>query len=526
MEDIEARLQAAISNLRGGSSSSEEEGEEDMYNDTPSSSSSASTTSRASATRHSLRQQPQQSVFEEEEDDDDDENGGTTIRIRLASAGDLMTRHARGYEQDSEDEQEPFEPCYPLTPLDINYKPLHRIRRNRSLRRALSDSCTTIALQSSSRNTRIATKERPSAKGRKVSFCDSVQVVDVFAAIDYPARRGPPPIERLTMRDVLELRQIKLELAAYMGEEIPQIEPDNRPLGQQPFEEETESGKAGSSLPTTPALEGSSPLLEQAGEATPLASNINPAKNWEEGQVNQAEDTCSSRCAVPDSKISFPSSALGPGIQIDLHSLIASTTGSSAAGVASYRQEQDEDEFAPSDITSTIRNTSFSYSSPISSMPGSEDNSLSCSPATSDSEFGSGSGTLSSCEEYYDDVLRRVSGDTSCDDDDEDEQDCGHEGIDEFLKIHDMSVAVENARTPTRVSLLRPDQFGSPPLAQRKNITTSLSEDIDSLGKIDVGCIEIALPALDGNDGYSSMTTPNHLPSTTLHQDAWNPPTF
>lgn len=187
IEDIEARLQAAISNLSGNSSSNEEDSDGDMYNDTPSCSSSSS------ALRSSnVRQQEQQSVFEEE-DDEDDENGGTTIRIRLASAGDLpktmsTTRQSKNYNgQFSEDDEEnlPFEPCYPLKPLEIDYKPNHRIKRNRSLRRALSDSCTTIALQSHSRQK----NDQEDNKGRrKVHFLDSVQVVDVFAAIDYPAR--------------------------------------------------------------------------------------------------------------------------------------------------------------------------------------------------------------------------------------------------------------------------------------------------------------------------------------------------
>jgi len=163
-----------------------------------SSSSSASASSSRTASRTNSRQsvphyqqEQQHSVFEEEEDEDD-ENGGTTIRIRLVSSDDLTSRHVRGYEQDSEYENDTsFEPCYPLTPLEINYKPLHRIKRNGLLRRALSDSCTSTALSSDIKtktSNSVMDQHLHAAKGRKVSFCDSVQVVDVFAAIDYPAR--------------------------------------------------------------------------------------------------------------------------------------------------------------------------------------------------------------------------------------------------------------------------------------------------------------------------------------------------
>ena len=117
-----------------------------MYNDIPSSSSSSCTSASSSRTasiantHQSIeQQQPQQlSVFEEEEDD---ENGGTTIRIRLASAGDLMSRNGRSYDQDGSDYENSFQPCYPLTPLEIDNKPLHRIRRKVSIRKAISDSC-------------------------------------------------------------------------------------------------------------------------------------------------------------------------------------------------------------------------------------------------------------------------------------------------------------------------------------------------------------------------------------------------
>lgn len=419
-------------------------------------------------------------------------------------------------------------------------------------------------------------------------------------------RRGPPPIERLTMRDVLELRQIKLELAAYMGEEYPEFETQQQQQKQQQDEErleqeqnlsnlqkeelffkqeqkeeeeEEDEGTAvkddNDSLPTTPALEAS-PILDQIGELTPLASSINPSSSSqrteqynqdyqvenvkEGGQFYPLQNTHSSRSSSSSSKSTFRS-----GIQIDLHSLIipcpptsvmtSNTTGTTSINVEEGDNEEEEETYLSSGnsettptstsmssssssslpTTTTTSSTSFGgYPSPPSSVPGSEDNSLSCSPITSDSEFGSsGSGTLSSsseCEEYDDlSIFKRIvsSGDISCDDyDDDDEGDCrninhhhhqndnfvGNGSISSSQALNNDKNGDNNARTPTRISLLRPNPFGSAipssKISRRRRTSSSLS---DSRKEIEVGCIQIALPALDdGNDGlhtYSSLAT-------------------
>lgn len=203
IEDIEARLSLAIANLSESNSSSDADADgdndDDMYNDTPSCSSSQKRNMKApkKSRRKEKSSSSSLSVFEEDEASDEDENGGTTIRIHLASGPTMRERGMRqvdAYEEDEEEEDDsPFIPCYPLTPLETIYKPLHRIRRNRSLRRALSDSCATGALQSSpsTHERKVKSSLRTGGKGeneRRVSFCNEVKVVDVFAAVDYPAR--------------------------------------------------------------------------------------------------------------------------------------------------------------------------------------------------------------------------------------------------------------------------------------------------------------------------------------------------
>jgi hypothetical protein len=239
-ESLDARLQAAIQGLTSRARSSfdrgngrlwntqtaadaqqeQEEEEDNMYNDVPSSSSSSAASgstlrprsdfSSSSPSRQSRRQEKEQqrSFFEDvDEDEGSDENGQIkgTIQIRLHRSCTNDDRDAY-----DDDDKEPFQPSYPLSPLEVVYKPLHRIRRNRSLRRALSDSCANGALQShtqtqaTSLQVQLANRKgalrRPPLSGavtiqqreegekRRVSFFHEVQVVDVFAAIDYPAR--------------------------------------------------------------------------------------------------------------------------------------------------------------------------------------------------------------------------------------------------------------------------------------------------------------------------------------------------
>lgn len=324
------------------------------------------------------------------------------------------------------------------------------------------------------------------------------------------------------MRDVLELRQIKLELAAYMGEELPEpehVETFEKEEEQEDIEDFIEISE--NSLPTTPALEGS-PILEQLGEITPLASSCR--KN----QVQEDVEISSPYRQV--SKYSSSSSALGPGMQIDLHSLIEAPSN-----IRLPLLDQDEEMASSSLATSSLPSTtSFSYSSPPSSCQESEINSssLSCSPTTSDSEFGSGSGTLSSCEEY-DSNIRRGSCSTGednnsseFDDDDEDEEttEDDDEMGDEDDNNNQFINNGGNTRTPTRVPLLRPGQFNSIPSPKSRNTPSSNISKKDENGKIEIGCIQIALPALTANDGYSMNNTFDISPSR--QQDAWNPTTF
>lgn len=349
-------------------------------------------------------------------------------------------------------------------------------------------------------------------------------------------RRGPPPIERLTMRDVLELRQIKLELAAYMGEESPELEEEEEEKEEKCDDMKTDLIETSEiSLPTTPALESSGPILEEDCQATPMplsrkahAAGERETEEHHPGPDSE-QDEAMSNSLITVSTCSSASIALGPGMQIDLDSLIAHSSSStpSTESEISFSQEKtiitgSSDPSSEASIGTTISSSSLSgYSSPCSSMPSSESNSLSCSPATSDSEF-SGSGTLSSFEEY-DDVLRRgPGGDTSCEDEEYDDE---HEDEDNGDHHNILNSGNDSARTPTRLSSIRrPGQF-APPIPQVEKKRNSMNEaDMVGAGeKLDLGGIQISLPAL-ANDGYSTPTTFDLCPLS--HRDPWNPSTF
>lgn len=278
----------------------------------------------------------------------------------------------------------------------------------------------------------------------------------------------------------------------------------NEHLGQAPEDEEGEP-----SMPSTPLLEAS-PELEQ-GEFTasmPLSKSDSSASSSME--VTELE-----LAPITVSKSSSASLKLGPGMEIDLQSLVipSSTTEQHADGST---------DDLPSDVlspTSTITPSSSESSEPALSAS----NSLSCSPATSDSESF---GNLSSAEEEegeFDDSSsssRRGSDDTSCEDDEE------AEDVAELGDGYERDVALMgvdgNARTPTRISLLRPqhslDQFNQ---ANNKSAKKNGMKD-----QFDVGCVTIALPALD-SDGYTSADQATFDLSTTAnHRDPWNPSTF
>lgn len=336
------------------------------------------------------------------------------------------------------------------------------------------------------------------------------------------------------MRDVLELRQIKLELAAYMGEEYPPtpVIPDTLKEAQEAEStsvmEETE---AEASMPTTPLLEAS-PLLEQSELPTPLPM--------------QGTELSTSPVKASNMSSASPASlSLGPGMEIDLSSLIVPPSSFEEEDKDMPQEEASSMSTAPAsteEASATLPSITQSSSSSSSEPALSASNSLSCSPTTSDSESF---GNLSAEEEYDDSSSssRRGSDDTSCDDDDEVEYDinmnngdlCEHgdSGVEVYERDADLMMMgdVDNSRTPTRISSL----LRTPPHANHHNFKhdsfqSQLSSTMKKNGtkdQFDVGCITIALPAL-GSDGFS--TSPGQatfdLSSTTNHCDPWNPSTF
>lgn len=365
------------------------------------------------------------------------------------------------------------------------------------------------------------------------------------------------------MRDVLELRQIKLELAAYMGEECPPTptiisdgitqEEKTESLAVVAEADEVVQGdevEAEASMPTTPLLEAS-PLLEQS--ELPKTSAVNTS--------DSSSSTVSQYVPAP-TRVSTSSSASlsrGLGMEIDLHSLIVPT--SSLEEVDEEEDQHRITEEAPSSSSSnTVSASSDTVLTPSSSASSSEpslsaSNSLSCSPATSDSESFDNLSSSTEEDEFDDSSSssRRGSDDTSCDDDEaeEEEEEATREGVDfdcvvgvdtgveVYERDVDMMVAgIDNARTPTRLSsLLRKPQHANSQLnatlnSQHHNRYTSTSP-LSSAKKntkkdqFDVGCITIALPTL-GGDGFTKtgQATTFDLSATTNHCDPWNPSTF
>lgn len=218
IDDIEARLSSVVDSITGqgrgqGQANSqtyhllstpiteeddEEEEEEDMYNDVPSTSTSTSSTSKVSTSRRgytSTARRKDCSFFEDDDDDDGQLNNHNQVYIESVPHISTITASLSRFESaneneeyDDDNEDSIFEPCYPLDTLAIIHTPQHRIRRSRSLKRALSDSCTIAALDSNSKKAVLPGSQTRLQVPRKVSFCNEVQVVDVFSAIDYPAR--------------------------------------------------------------------------------------------------------------------------------------------------------------------------------------------------------------------------------------------------------------------------------------------------------------------------------------------------
>lgn len=339
------------------------------------------------------------------------------------------------------------------------------------------------------------------------------------------------------MRDVLELRQIKLELAAYMGEEYPPtpVIPDTSKEAQEVestslVEEAEAEGEA--SMPTTPLLDAS-PLLEQSELPAPLP-------------LQGTELSTSPVKASNMSSASPASLSLGPGMEIDLSSLIVAPFLFEEQEAKDMSQEEASSmSTAPAsteEASATLPSITPSSSSSSSEPALSASTSLSCSPTTSDSESF---GNLSAEEEYDDSSSssRRGSDDTSCDDDDEVEYDinmnngdlCEHgdSGVEVYERDADLMMMgdVDNSRTPTRISsLLRTPPHANHHNVKHDNFQSQLSSTMKKNGtkdQFDVGCITIALPAL-GSDGFS--TSPGQatfdLSSTTNHCDPWNPSTF
>lgn len=347
------------------------------------------------------------------------------------------------------------------------------------------------------------------------------------------------------MRDVLELRQIKLELAAYMGEEYPspEITSSTKAIPSSnlfPPSQGTAMASSSSlleiehreeaSMPTTPALEAS-PILEQASilecTARPLAFTSSDGP---------ASASALNGKGVSSAKMSSKTQ-LGPGMEIDLHSLIAppcslgsfTTSSSSTSTTVIIEDQVATSQNSPSLSSSSLPASTLSgYSSPTSGTSLSSEsglNSLSCSPATSDSEFGSGEGCSSSTSTYDDTPTssRRGSDDTSGDEDDVDvDADC-HNGRNQVESAERM---LDSGRTPTKLSLLRHGQFDNrPSIASSIRKRSSLNSDSNDK-KMEIGRIQIALPAMAG-DRFASSTTFDLSPmSTAAVNDPWNPSTF
>lgn len=351
------------------------------------------------------------------------------------------------------------------------------------------------------------------------------------------------------MRDVLELRQIKLELAAYMGEECPPTpvmsdgitqEGKTEPLGAAAAaaEAQGDEAEAEASMPTTPLLEAS-PLLEQS--ELPITSAVD---------ASNPSSRVSQYAAAP-TRVSTSSSASlsrGLGMEIDLHSLILPTSS-----LEEVEQEQDRiSEEAPSSLN-TVSASSDTVLTPSSSASSSEpslsaSNSLSCSPATSDSESFDNLSSSTEEDEFDDSSSssRRGSDDTSCDDDEAEEEEAMQEGgdfdivgVDTGVEVYERDVnmmvaGIDNARTPTRISSLlrRPQRVNSQVDALHTKRSTHAESPLSSAKKngkkdqFDVGCITIALPTL-GSDGFTTTGQATFdLSATTNHCDPWNPSTF
>lgn len=287
----------------------------------------------------------------------------------------------------------PFVPLHPLQPLEVVYIPRHRllVKPLRQVVRARIDA------------TRQA---RKSTSPRSVSFADCVEVVDVFAASDYPgrwvfpvtlsralsdvfaiARRGPSPIERLTMRDILELRQIKIELGVH-GKNDPNAGDEEDESPSTPFERmnilESTPLSPGSSLGHS-----SSPFRAGFSVGTMDGAAL-PQKGGTPSAASLYLSGLSSTSLSISTSSYFDSAASSGSIHPDSSQGGAAVQSSYASGLsgsivfldpkASHLLREREREASPDSLGAGTASTSASaFSSPTLS--------LSCSPSASDSDY-------------------------------------------------------------------------------------------------------------------------------------------
>ena len=193
-------------------------------------------------------------------------------------------------------------------------------------------------------------------------------------------RRGPPPLERLTMRDILELRQIKIELGVHGKNDPSAADEDDDGTPSTPFEKMN----IFESTPLSPSssLGPTSPFRTDFG-VTSLASSENTTNASSAASSYQSGLSSTSLSASTSSSSYFDSPASST-VRLDTYSHVqrqeaGQSTVSSGSVVfldpkASHLLRERDRDTSPDSIGATS-----AFSSPSLS--------LSCSPSASDSEF-------------------------------------------------------------------------------------------------------------------------------------------
>lgn len=295
----------------------------------------------------------------------------------------------------------------------------------------------------------------------------------------YSCRRGPPPLERLSMRDVLELRQIKLELGAYMGDE--KVEPESESGSETKSATGVISSKspidAKQAPPPQPQTLHSTVLTVVDDDAIyedAMDNNIIPSYESSLSSISLEPSTSTSssvsstsmssiHTTISTSSSDSVSAKLGStgGLRVDLDSLLISPKTKQQTIPSDQEQEQHHlihhqhhhqqqqaqqqqqqklRENSPDSLLTLSSTSTSGVSSPSLS------NSLSCSPSTSESEFDALPSEEGSFEEQQHLQLRRICSTTLYTTDLSGKQVSDEDGLD-------------TAKTPTRLSILRPAHF-------------------------------------------------------------------